>query len=493
MRKLLLAIDQGTSGAKITIFDTDGQVIAENKKCYDTFYPAEGHVEQDCEQWWQVIAQGIKEIFQEHRVQPKEIKGIGIDGTSWAMIPVDQEGNVLHKTLIWLDRRATDEAMWMKEVIPEEALIEVSGNPVDAGYITPKILWFKNHQPDLYRETFKFLQSNGFLVYRLTGEYSQDLSQGYGFHFFDMKSGTYNLEIIEALGLDPDKFVQPSACHTVVGQVTPEAALLTGLEVGTPVVAGGLDAACCTLGAGVIDVGQTQEQGGQAGGMSIALDKPKNHPRLILGYHVVPDLWLLQGGTTGGGGTINWFHREFGNVSESFATMSQMAEEIQPGSDGVIFLPYMKGERSPLWNANAKGIYYGLAFDKSKGHFIRSTMEGVAYSLRHNLDVAKEVGVQVEHLYSVGGSANSKVWTQMKADITGCRIDVPYADYATGLGAAILAGVGVGLYSDFHEAVKKTVHIQTSYQPNDEVRPLYNKGYALYRQLSACFMENFWT
>ncbi len=271
---------------------------------------------------------------------------------------------------------------------------------------------------------------------------------------FDMKSGTYNLEIIEALGLDPDKFVQPSACHTVVGQVTPEAALLTGLEVGTPVVAGGLDAACCTLGAGVIDVGQTQEQGGQAGGMSIVWTTKKPSP-FDFGYHVVPDLWLLQGGTTGGGGTINWFHREFGNVSESFATMSQMAEEIQPGSDGVIFLPYMKGERSPLWNANAKGVYYGIAFDKSKGHFIRSTMEGVAYSLRHNLDVAKEVGVQVEHLYSVGGSANSKVWTQMKADITGCRIDVPYADYATGLGAAILAGVGVGLYSDFNEAVKK--------------------------------------
>ena len=492
MRELLLAIDQGTSGAKITVFDLEGCVIAENKKDYETFYPAEGYVEQDCEQWWQVIAQGIKEMFDQKAVLPQEIKGIGIDGTSWAMIPIDKEGAVLHKTLIWLDRRASSEAEWMKEVAGEQELIQISGNPVDASYITPKILWFKKQYPKLYEKTYKFLQSNGFLVYRLTGEVSQDMSQGYGFHFFDMKKGEYNADTAKILGLDLNKFVKPSPCHSVVGGVTEEVAKLTGLKEGTPVVAGGLDAACCTLGAGVINPGQTQEQGGQAGGMSIVLEEAKIHPRLILGYHVVPDLWLLQGGTTGGGGVLNWFNREFGQECQSFAKMSAMAEEVNPGSDGVTFLPYMKGERSPLWNSKAKGVYYGLGFDKTKGHFVRSMMEGVAYSLQHNIEVAKEIGVRVDRLYSVGGSANSKVWMQMKADITGCRIDVPYSDYATGLGAAILAGVGVGLYSGFEEAVKKTVRIQTTYKPNEKLKEVYEKGYVMYRRLSDCFVASFW-
>ncbi len=178
MRKLLLAIDQGTSGAKITIFDKEGHVVAENKKTYDTYYPEDGYVEQNCEQWWSAIAEGIREIFVEQQVYAEEIAGIGVDGTSWAMIPIDKEGNVLHNTLIWLDRRSHAEAEWMKEVFTEEALIQLSGNPVDSSYITPKILWFKKQYPELYKKTDKFLQSNGFLAYRLTGALSQDVSQG---------------------------------------------------------------------------------------------------------------------------------------------------------------------------------------------------------------------------------------------------------------------------------------------------------------------------
>ncbi len=492
MRKLLLAIDQGTSGAKITIFDKEGHVVAENKKTYDTYYPEDGYVEQNCEQWWSAIAEGIREIFVEQQVYAEEIAGIGVDGTSWAMIPIDKEGNVLHNTLIWLDRRSHAEAEWMKEVFTEEALIQLSGNPVDSSYITPKILWFKKQYPELYKKTDKFLQSNGFLAYRLTGALSQDVSQGYGFHFFNIQTGTYDESMIQRLGLDKEKFVAPCQCHEIVGRVTKKAAEWTGLLEGTPVVAGGLDAACCTLGAGVLRQGQTQEQGGQAGGMSIVLEQPKIHPRLILGYHVVPNLWILQGGTTGGGGTMNWFQREFGEA-KSFSELSVLAETIDSGSDGVIFLPYMKGERSPLWKSQAKGVYYGLSFDKTKAHFVRSTMEGVAYSLRHNLDTAKEVGVCIEKLYSVGGSANSQVWTQLKADITGCEIAVPYADYATGLGAAILAGVGIGMYASFEDAVHQTVKIHQFYKPNPDVEKVYQEGYKVYRKLSACLEEKFWS
>lgn len=496
MTDLLLAIDQGTSGLKLTIFDVDGQVIADKTKTYDSSYPSEGFVEQDCDQWWQVSVEGIKEMLDEKNIRPEAIKGIGVDGISWACIPIDQQGNVLYPTMIWLDRRASKEAEWMKATVGEEALIAMSGNPVDAAYITPKMLWLKNNKPEVFAKTYKFLQSNAFLVYRLTGELSQDYSQGYGFHFFDMEKGSYDAAMAAKLGLSLDLVAPLKECHEVVGGVTEEVAKLTGLKVGTPVVAGGLDAACCTLGAGVIHLGQTQEQGGQAGGMSIVLEKPLIHPKLILGYHVVPGMWLLQGGTTGGGGTLNWFNRELGFAeqekafqegSNPFKIMSDEAATVAPGSEGVVFMPYMKGERSPLWNAKAKGVYYGLSFEKTRAHMIRSTMEGVAYSLKHNLDTALEVGADVDVLSSVGGSANSDVWTQLKADITGKNIEVPYSDHATTLGAALLAGVGVGLYKDFEDAVSRTVKILRKYEPKVENADVYDEGYKTYRKLSGLF------
>lgn len=502
MKDLLLAIDQGTSGCKMTIFDTMGQVVSSITKTYNTYYPQEGFVEQKPEEWWQVIKEGIARMLIEKDISPENIKGIGIDGTSWACIPIDKSGNVLHPAMIWLDRRAEKQAEWMKHNISEEKLIEISGNPVDPAYLTPKILWLKENEPDIYKKTDKFIQSNAYIAYRLTGKLSQDYSQCYGFHFFNMKTGKWDEKIANSLGISLDLMAPIMQSHEIVGNVTEEVAKVTGLSVGTPVVAGGLDAACCTLGAGVINEGQTQEQGGQAGGMSIALGKPIIHPKLILGYHVVPNMWLLQGGTTGGGGTLNWFNREFGHIeqqeaikngSNPFVIMSEEAEDIPPGSDGVIFLPYMKGERSPLWNSKAKGVYYGLSFDKTRSHMIRSTMEGVAYALRHNLETAEEVGVEIGRLSSVGGSANSHVWTQLKSDITGRTIEVPYSDHATTLGAAILAGVGVGIYKNFKEAVEKTVTIQKTYEPNKERVEIYKECYSNYLKLSKLLVSSFWS
>ncbi|GMQ57608.1 xylulokinase [Vallitalea sediminicola] len=502
MGDLLLAIDQGTSGCKMTIFDVMGKVVSSITKSYETYYPSEGFVEQDTEEWWQVITEGISQILSRDNINPEDVKGIGIDGTSWACIPIDKEGDVLSRAMIWLDRRAEKQADWMKDVIGEDRLISISGNPVDSAYITPKMLWLKDNKPEIFNRTYKFLQSNAYIAYKLTDEISQDYSQCYGFHYFDIKKGEWNVEIADKLGLSIDLMAPLMNSHDIVGSVTEKAAKSTGLKVGTPVVAGGLDAACCTLGAGVINEGQTQEQGGQAGGMSIALGKPIIHERLILGYHVVPDMWLLQGGTTGGGGTLNWFNREFGHVekeeadkrgSSPFVIMSEEAGKIPPGSDDIIFLPYMKGERSPLWNSKAKGVYYGLSFDKTRAHMIRSTMEGVAYALNHNLETAKEVGALVGTLSSVGGSANSSVWTQIKADVTNRTIEVPYSDHATTLGAAILAGVGVGIYKDFNEAIEKTVTIQNTYEPNQERVEIYIRNYSKYIKLSNLFVDSLWS
>lgn len=499
MKDLLLAVDQGTSGCKMTVFDIEGQVIASVTKGYDTYYPKDQYVEQDCNVWWTVIKSGIKELVSNEHVHPEAIKGIGVDGISWACIPIDKTGEVLAPTMIWLDRRATEEAEWMKQTVGEDKLISISGNPVDAAYITPKMLWLKKHKPQIYKNTYKFLQSNAFIVYRFTGNLSQDYSQGYGFHYFDISKGEWDKTVADQLGISLDLMAPLKYSHEIIGGVTEAVAMETGLKAGTPVVAGGLDAACCTLGAGVIEVGQTQEQGGQAGGMSICMDQPMIHEKLILGYHVIPDKWLLQGGTTGGGGTLRWFNNEFGINQKhydleinAFEALSNEAKSVDPGSDGVIFLPYMKGERSPLWNSNAKGMYYGLSYNHSRAHMVRSTMEGVAYSLLHNIDTAKEAGAEVSVLSSVGGSSNSHVWMQAKADITNKTIEVPYSDHATTLGAAILAGIGVGIYKDYNEAIEKTVNIQRVYKPIQKNVEIYKRHYQQYLKLSALMTQNIW-
>jgi len=492
MNDLLLGIDIGTSSCKVAAFNAEGRVEASVTKEYDVHYVKEGWVEQDPNQWWETVVAVLRDLFKKSNINAADIKGIGIDGQSWSAIAVDKKGSVLCNTPIWMDTRAGDICDRLKDEIGEENIFAVCGNPIEPMYTTAKILWYKENLPDVYKKTYKILQSNSFIVYRLTDKLSQDISQGYGLHCFDIKKGMWNNDMANRMGIDikmlPEKIYQ---CHEIVGTVTEEAAKLTGLNEGTPVVAGGLDAACGTLGAGVINVGQTQEQGGQAGGMSICIDEYKADKRLILGYHVVPEKWLLQGGTVGGGGIIRWFEKEFFEAERntaknphgnSFDQMNIEADEIDKGSDGVVFLPYMAGERSPIWDKNAKGVFYGLDYAKKRAHMIRACLEGVAFSLKHNIEIAEKAGAYVGTLHATGGSANSLLWTQIKSDITGKDIDVPSSDTSATMGAAMLAGVGVGIYKDFDEAVNRCVKLVRQHKANAGNEE-YSKNYETYLKL----------
>ena len=492
MKPYLLGIDIGTSACKVAVFEKSGTVVAAANGDYPVYYPKEGWAEQNPEEWWSAVCQAVKKAIQKAGIAPEEIAGIGIDGQSWSAIAMDKDGNVLTNTPIWMDTRAQSICDRLNEEIGAEQIFEVSGNSLQPSYTTAKILWYKENLPEVYQRIHKILQSNSYIAYKLTGVMSQDVSQGYGLHCFDMRKATWDEDMCRKLGIPMEFLPEICACDHVVGTVTEKAAKESGLAVGIPVVAGGLDAACGTLGAGVIHPGETQEQGGQAGGMSICTDTYKADKRLILSYHVVPNRWLLQGGTTGGGGVMRWLEREFADYEReegkkvgksSLELFNEIAEKVAPGSDGVIFLPYMSGERSPIWDTNAKGIYYGLDFRKTKGHFVRAAMEGVALSLRHNLEVAKEAGAEVSVLRAMGGSANSLLWTQIKSDVIGKSIVVPSSDTATTLGAVILAGVGVGMYKDFEEAVALTVKAKRFHKPNPENANVYNKNYEIYLEL----------
>lgn len=499
MDKFLLGIDIGTSACKVAIFSLDGKVIAQASKEYPVYYPASDFVEQNPIEWWAGVCDAMKETLSKVNINSKSIAGIGIDGQSWSGLPVDKEGVPLHNAMIWMDRRASVQAHNMVEKLGFDRIFKVSGNSFDPAYTTPKILWLKENKPEIYKNTYKFLQCNSYIAFKFTGNMTQEVSQGYGLHMFDMKSSKYDEFLCEDMGIDIEKLPKIFKCHEVIGGVTKLAALETGLIEGIPVVAGGLDAACGTLGAGVIEYGQTQEQGGQAGGMSICLDNALGHPKLILSNHVIPNAWLLQGGTVGGG-SLKWFKQELGtyevemekrNGINSFDALVNGASTIKAGSEGVIFIPYMAGERSPIWDKNAKGIFFGLSYDKTKGHMVRSVLEGCAYALHHNLKTAEEVGVNVEELIAMGGAANSILWTQIKADVTGKVIKVPTSDTATTLGAAILAGVGTGVYRNFKEAVDSTIRITRVHEPDMKAHAIYEKYYEVYIEIYEKLKDTF--
>lgn len=492
MEGILIGIDVGTSACKVAAFDLEGQVLSQVSESYSVYYPHPGWAEQDPEEWWRAVCKALGRIFETGGISPETVLGVGIDGQSWSAIPVDKDGNVLCNTPIWMDTRAGDICKKLENRVGKDRIFACSGNPLSASYTLPKVLWYRENLPDVYRRADKILQSNGYMVFRLTGAITQDTSQGYGWACYNVAENQWDLDLCRDMGIEPSLLPEIFSCSQVVGKVTEQASRETGLLAGTPVVAGGLDAACGTLGAGVIHPGETQEQGGQAGGMSICLDRAKSDPRLILSAHVVEGRWLLQGGTVGGGGALNWFEREFGaqermdgakEHTNSFVQLDRAAEKVPPGSDGLVFLPYMAGERSPLWDIHAKGVYYGIDFSKTRAHFARACMEGVAYSLRHNLEVAQQAGASVGTLRAMGGAANSRFWTQMKADITGKPIQVPASDAATSLGAAILAGVGVGAYRDFDDADNRTVRITREHQPSEEPKEAYEKAYRIYREL----------
>jgi len=483
-RDVLLGIDIGTSGCKAAAFDLRGTVLCHAAETYPTIHPDRGWAEQNADDWWAAVCRALHALWASGKVAPREIRGIGVAGQSWAALAVDAQGNSLRPAMIWLDRRSVPQCERIRLRIGDDLLLAHAGNPLTPGYTTGKVLWLKENEPEVYGRTGKFLQSNGWIVYKLTGAFTHDYSQGYGVHGFNIRSRTWDVEVCREIGLDVEKLADLVPSHKVVGTVRRDAAAATGLPEGIPVAAGGLDAACGTLDAGAIRPGEPQEQGGQAGGMSIVTSNPLPNPRLILGCHVVPGRWLLQGGTTGGG-SLRWFRQLLGGSRPpgswpAFGELEREAERIPPGSGGLLFLPYLAGERSPIWDPEARGTFIGLSYETERGHWVRSIMEGCAYALRHNLQTAEDCGIPVVSLEAMGGAANSEVWTQIKADVTGKEIRVRASDSATTLGAAMLAGVGVGLYRDLEEAVSLTRGPGKVYMPDPERSRKYSCGYRLY-------------
>ncbi|MBK9925031.1 MAG: carbohydrate kinase [Anaerolineales bacterium] len=501
--KHILTVDVGTSSTKTALWTETGQLVTQASSSYNLHRPEPLMAEIHGDSWWQAVCGTIQTVLTKGGVDPASIAGIGVDGVGWTLIPVDRTGDPLHPAMIWLDRRAGQETNWLKSLPEADNLIALNANPLDAAYITPKLIWLKKNRPDIFNSAYKFLEATGFIVSRFTGEFICDYTQAYGYHFFDIRNEKWNQHAAEIIGVPIEKMPLLSRSAEVVGTVTKKAAEQTGLKPGIPVIAGCLDAIAGALGSGVVKVGQTNEQGGQAGGIGISLDHVVVEPRLIFSHHVIPGQYLLQAGTVGGG-SLSWFRDQLGHPEVNvgnligqnpFELFSKQVEASKPGAGGLIFLPYMAGERTPLWSSIARGVFFGLTYNTTRADILRAIMEGCAFAVYDNLQIAEEHGVKVDEYLGSGGAVQSAVWCQIKADIYGKPFVVAKladgSEGGHGLGLFALTSYGIGLHKDMGKCVSDLLPKRQVFEPSMKNHDLYQELFGVYRSLSRKLMDDF--
>jgi xylulokinase len=415
------------------------------------------------------------------------------------ILTVDQGTSSL-KTALWDEHGAlvaeasAPYALELRAGPDADALVDLVANPIDAAYITPKIAWLRAHRPEAFEAARWFLTASGYLTARLSGEATCDFTQAYGFHCFDLRNERWDPAVAERLGIPPDRLPRLRRAGHVAGGVTAEAAARTGLAEGIPVLVSGLDAAVGALGGGVLRPGQTQDQGGSAGGMGMSIDRVVVEPRLILSQHVVPGQYLLQSGTVGGG-ALGWFRGVAGRAEASFEELSAEAATSPAGANGVLFLPYLAGERTPLWSSTPRGVFSGLTYATTRADMLRAVMEGCAFAVLDNLRLAEAHGFGVTEWLGQGGAARSATWNQVKADVTGRPFVVARradgGEGGHGLGLFALGARAAGLASDPVETVERLLPDRTVHEPDPARHAHYAELFEVWHDLSRGLLPHF--
>ena len=510
MADFLVGCDVGTGGTKAVVMSADGTVLGSHyieyplittKSAEDRFPGSKA--EHNPEWYWNAVSGTIQASIRQSKVDPKDIKGVSISALSPACILVDKDLRPLQNAHIWMDRRATVECDWLRKHIGEDRVFRLSANPIDPYYATAKLLWEKNNRPDLYRRTYKLQTAADYPRLKLTGKAVTDYSNACLIGIaFDIVNRRWNEELIEEIGLDPAKFPQPYPCDEVVGEVTREASEQTGLAPGTPVVAGTVDANAAWVAAGAIESGATQLVMGTAGVMGVVHDDPTFTRGMITIVHTADSRrkYTTLAALVSCGALIRYFRDRFGQLERAVESISDLsaydiisreANDVPPGSDGLIVLPYFMGERTPIWDTHARGVVFGLSLDHGRGHLIRALMEGAGYALLHNFDLMRESGLRMRlpMVLSEGGACNP-LWRQIIADIL--NVECVFAESSKGapVGNAVAAGVGVGIFKGY-DVVKDWVKLGAKSVPNAERHERYMKLYAVFRDLYPALKGHF--
>lgn len=498
MKHLILAHDLGTTGDKASLFTADGQVIASAFSGYDTAYPQPNWVEQNPEDWWQAFCLTTRQLLKESTRNPADIACLAFSGQMMGCVAVDIHAQPLRSAIIWADSRAQPEAQSLIEKVGMESVYRITGHRASASYSGAKILWVRNHQPEVFRRAHKFLHAKDFIVAHLTGRFVTDYSDASGMNLYDLQAVDWSQPILDAIQLDRHYLPELHLSTDVVGVVTRQAAEQTGLAPGTPVIIGGGDGCCAAAGAGVVRPGAAYNYIGSSSWIGIATRQPIYDPtlRTFTWAHLMPGMFSPTGTMQAAGGSYQWLRDTFSLPEkqqaeklglDAYEVMNQLAETSPPGANGVFFFPYLLGERSPRWNPDARGAYFGLRMAHTHADIIRATLEGITLNLRIILDAFQQQGADIQAMRVIGGGARGRVWRQIMADIYGLPIQQPaLLAEATSLGAALAGGVGIGLFKDFALA-EQLIPIQETTLPNPDLKPLYDRSLHFFEQAYAAF------
>jgi xylulokinase len=492
-QQYLIAHDLGTSGVKAALTDLTGRVIASAESRYPVYYTSDGGAEQDVEEWWQGIVKTTREMMAKAGVEPSQIAGMSMDAQMSGTVPVDMNGKPLRRVMIWLDSRAQKEG---------EILSQATGVPFFTGKAgSAKIMWIKNNEPEIYARTHKFLDCKDVLQFRMTGEFGTDLSCAIATLCLNPATMGWWEDILGIIEVPVEKFPPLMPSTQVLGKLTPEAAAELGLLPGTPVVSGGGDVPCALIGSGAISAGRAHLYlGTSAWIFASSPDFTMEAPGVAPGISCEPGMFYLGGEMDNAGGCLKWFIENMMGKEDkdaavaqglsSFQYMDLKAAETPPGAEGLLFLPWMWGERSPVDDDLVRGGFAMLATNHSKWHMARAVLEGCGHQLRWIADALASAGTPLTEVNVIGGGAFSKIWLQMLADVTNLKLlQVEGPLDACARGAAMTAAVGLGFYKDFAEVEKAIRLTGVEFVPNPANRELYDKAHANFLSLYQPFSD----
>ncbi len=497
----LLGIDLGTTGVKAALFTAEnGHVISSAFVDYPLNHPYPGWAEQDPEQWWRATIDAIASCLSQGAVQglvPADVCGVGLSGQMHGVVLLDENNKVLRPCIIWADQRSDAQCRWMTERVGASRLIDYVSNPALPGFSAPKALWVRDNEPEIFAQTRTIILPKDYIRFRLTGVLAMEISDAAGTCLLDVKHGSWSQEVIKAIGFDLSLLPPVVAADAVCGTITDEVEQLTGLLAGTPVAGGGADNACGAVGNGIVRTGLALVSIGTSGVLLAHAATPQVDvsgpiPRVHTFNHAVPHAWYLMGVTQSAGLSLRWVRDNLGLPEQAlerwtgidaYELLAREAEGVLPGCDGLLFLPYLQGERTPHLDAYARGGWIGLTASHNRRHLVRAVLEGVAFSLKDCYAIIQEQGLELLQLRATGGGAKSLLWRQILADVLGVELVTTTAEEGPAFGAALLAGVACGIYESISQACETTVRVVDRTEPHPELAQIYASAYGKYRAL----------
>src|SRR5512134_247236 len=492
-KQYFLGIDTSTTSSKALLIDEEGKVIAVASSPHTLQTPKPLWSEQDPREWWGAVAASIKRVLMESGVGAERVAAVGLTGQMHGLVLLDEAGNVLRPAILWNDQRTQAECDEIHARIGKEHFIQISGNVALTGFTAPKILWVQKNEPEVYAKARHVLLPKDYIRFKLTGEYAMDKADGAGTVLFDLKSRDWSPEILEKLGVDSAWMPRTFEGPEFTGRVTAEAALATGLKEGTPVAAGGGDQAAQAVGVGAVEPGVVALTVGTSGVVFAttpsALIEPEG--RLHAFCHAVPGMWHFMGVMLSAAGSLQWY-RDTLAPTMSFDELLKEAEPVPAGSEGLQFLPYLSGERTPHPDPLARGAFVGLTVRHGRGHLTRAVLEGVAFGLKDSFSLIQYAGSgAITQVRASGGGTKSPLWRQILASVLEAELVTVNTSEGAAFGAALLAGVGTGAWSDVPSACKAVVKITGSTNPEPSQVDAYRKAYPLYQELYPALKPSF--